>query len=241
MEKIEKFQIILSCIIITIGVLLASLIFALRIPKDENITVTGSASKIVKSDTASLSFSIQTRASSQKDAFAAIKKQTPDVISYLTSKGIEKENIEIKAINGYYSYKLNEKGYSTNEISGYNATQNFVIKSKDVEKIKEISTDIQTLIDKGISLETYSPEYFYSDLASIKIDLLKEATTDARQRAISMLKATNARVGKVKSMRMGVFQITPPDSTMVSDMGLNDTSTIDKKVTAVANVVFKVK
>ena len=78
-------------------------------------------------------------------------------------------------------------------------------------------------------------------MASIKIDLLKEATLDAKQRAQSMLKATGANVGKVKSMRMGVFQITPPDSTMVSDMGVNDTTTIDKKVTAVANVVFKVK
>ena len=56
-----------------------------------------------------------------------------------------------------------------------------------------------------------------------------------------MLEATNAHVGKVSSMRMGVFQITPADSTMVSDMGINDTTSIDKKVTAVANVVFKVK
>ena len=56
-----------------------------------------------------------------------------------------------------------------------------------------------------------------------------------------MLSAANSRVGKVRQMRMGVFQITPPDSTMVSDMGVNDTSTVDKKVTAVANVVFSVK
>ena len=35
--------------------------------------------------------------------------------------------------------------------------------------------------------------------------------------------------------------ITPVDSTNVSDMGINDTSTIDKKVTAVANVTFRIK
>ena len=40
---------------------------------------------------------------------------------------------------------------------------------------------------------------------------------------------------------MGVFQITDATSNDVSDMGINDTSTIDKKVTAVANVVFKIK
>ena len=56
-----------------------------------------------------------------------------------------------------------------------------------------------------------------------------------------MLDATGSNVGKVKSMRMGVFQITPADSNNVSDMGINDTTTIDKKVTAVANVVFNVR
>ena len=56
-----------------------------------------------------------------------------------------------------------------------------------------------------------------------------------------MLKPTRNSVGKIQSVKMGVYQITPVDSTNVSDMGINDTSTIDKKVTAVANVSFKIK
>ncbi len=242
MEKIERFQVILSCIIITAGILVASMIFASKMPKSENITVTGSASKIVKSDSASLEFSINSRGKSQKEAFNIIKAQNPQIIQYLSSRGIESKNIEIKPMSGYCIYKRNEKGYDdTNQVTGFRANQNIKISSNDVEKIKAISTDIQDLVDKGINIDVYPPQYFYSDLASIKIDLLKEATLDAKQRAQSMLKATGANVGKVKSMRMGVFQITPPDSTMVSDMGVNDTTTIDKKVTAVANVVFKVK
>ena len=66
-------------------------------------------------------------------------------------------------------------------------------------------------------------------------------TQDAKQRAKAMLKATGDNVGKIKSVKMGVFQITPVDSTNVSDMGISDTSTIEKKITAVANVVFFVK
>ena len=34
---------------------------------------------------------------------------------------------------------------------------------KGCYKIKEISTDIQILADKGISLNIFQPEYFYSD------------------------------------------------------------------------------
>ena len=83
--------------------------------------------------------------------------------------------------------------------------------------------------------------YFYSKLPELKVKLLGAATTDAKDRASAMLKATHNKVGKIQSVKMGVFQITDVDSTSVSDMGINDTSTIDKKVTAVANVVFKIK
>ena len=71
--------------------------------------------------------------------------------------------------------------------------------------------------------------------------MLEKASTDARKRAESMLKPSHNRVGKISAVRMGVYQITPVDSTNVSDMGINDTSTIDKKVTAVANVTFRIK
>ena len=177
----------------------------------------------------------------QKTTYAIIKKQLPIVINYLKEQGIEEKNITIKTINGYEIYKQNDRGYSTQEIIAHSANQGLEITSNDVEKIKNLSINLQDLINQGINIEVFQPEYFYSDLASIKIDLLKEATKDAKDRATSMLKATKARVGKVKSMRMGVFQITPVDSNSVSNMGINDTSSIDKKVTAVANVVFKVK
>ena len=240
-DFIQKFQILIACTIITTGIIISSCVFAQKISKNETITVTGSASKIVKSDTAKFTFYIQAKAPNQKEAYAIIKKQKPIVIDYLKSKGIDEKNINVKTINGYYAYKYNEKGYSTNEVLAYNANLEIDFNSKDVEKIKEISNDIQVLADKGIMLSLRQPEYFYSNLAELKIDLLKEATLDAKQRATSMLSATGANVGKVKQMKMGVFQITPPDSTDVSDYGMNDTSSIDKKITAVTNIVFNVK
>jgi len=56
-----------------------------------------------------------------------------------------------------------------------------------------------------------------------------------------MLKSTHNRVGKIQSVKMGVFQITPVNSNDVSDMGISDTSSIEKKITSVANVTFSVK
>ena len=241
MEKLEKYQLFCACSVIALGIFASSLVFASRISKDENITVTGSASKIVKSDSAKVRIDLSAREATQKMAYSVLKNQTPVVIKYLEDKGIDKKDINTRTINGYFNYKTNPNGYSTNEVSSYSATQGIEVTSKDVQKIKEISTDIQSLVDKGIDLSVDAPEYYYSDLASIKVELLKDAAQDAKNRAKSMLSAANSHVGKVKSMKMGVFQITAPDSTNVADYGINDTSTIDKKVTAVANVVFKVR
>ena len=152
------------------------------------------------------------------------------------------KDITVKNYNGYYSYKYNQTtGNYTNEIDTYRLTQPMEAASKDVDLIKEVSLDIQNLIDKGIDISEAGADYYYSGMADLKIKLLKAATQDAKKRASAMLKANNNRVGKIQSVRMGVFQITDVDSTSVSDMGINDTSTIDKKVTAVANVVFKIK
>ena len=78
-------------------------------------------------------------------------------------------------------------------------------------------------------------------MANLKIQLLEEATKDAKARANSMLKANRNKVGKIKNVKMGVFQITAPDSNDVADGGINDSSTVEKKVTAVANVTFSIK
>lgn len=40
---------------------------------------------------------------------------------------------------------------------------------------------------------------------------------------------------------MGVFQITPVTSTEVSNWGMNDTSSLDKKVMVVVTVSFAIK
>ena len=169
-----------------------------------------------------------------------MQEQIKIVDKYLKDKQIK--NIELKTVNGYYSYKRNAKtGEYTDIPDMYNLTQPVTISSDNVELIKNISNDITGLINKGVDINVYSPSYDYSKLPELKVTLLEKASKDAKARAASMLKPTHNSVGKIQSVRMGVYQITPVDSTSVSDMGINDTSSIDKKVTAVANVAFKIK
>lgn len=238
MEKLEKLQLIFLGLILAIGLVWAVNTGTANLSNDK-ISVTGSAFKIVKSDSARLEFEINERKADKQQAYTAVKAQLPIVTKYLKDKGIT--DIEIKASNGYNSYRYAPNGSMTNDIAYYNLSQPVVIKSNDVDKIKEISSDIQSLMSQGLDINVLNTEYFYSKLSDLKVELLEDATKDAKDRANAMLKATHNKQGKIQSVQMGVFQITPVDSTNVSDMGINDTSSIDKKVTAVANVVFRIK
>lgn len=238
LERIEKLQVLTVGLIIVLALLISTknLITAFS---GNTISVTGSAYEIIKSDSGSLSFNINVKKINKNEAYKTLQEQIKVVEKYLSEKKINK--IERKTINGYYNYKRDEKGAYTNIPESYNLSQPIDISSEDVDLIKNISNDITGLITQGIDINVYNVSYNYSKLPELKIALLEKASLDAKARATSMLNATKNSVGKIQSVRMGVYQITPVDSTDVSNMGINDSSTIDKKITAVANVTFKIK
>lgn len=239
-EKVVKLQILILGLIIGLALIFATRIVSKSLP-NEGISVTGSAYEIVQSDSGRFEFDITTRRPNRKLAYETVQNQIPKVISYLKQKGFTDNDIEIKMSNGYVTYKTLPNGNTTNEPAYYNLYQPISVKSNNVQMIKDVSTDINKLISQGIDINTREPEYYYSKLSDLKVKLLKDATKDAKQRASAMLNATHNRTGCIQSVKMGVFQITPVDSNNVSDMGINDTTTIEKKVTAVANVVFRIK
>ena len=238
LERVEKLQVISLGILIGLALVVSTKMVSSTISKNE-ISVTGSAYEIVKSDKGTLDFYIEVKKTTRQDAYKTMQEQLKTVQQYLKNKKIEK--VEIKTLNSYPVYKNDSRGYSTNEVDYYNFSQPVSIAADNVELIKDISNDITSLINEGIVISVNTPSYDYSKLPELKVTLLEKASKDARDRAISMLKPSHNSVGKISAVRMGVYQITPVDSTNVSDMGINDTSTIDKKVTAVANVTFKIK
>ena len=110
-----------------------------------------------------------------------------------------------------------------------------------MDLIKEISLDISSLYAKGLEFQVFNPEFYYTQLAEIKIEIQSEAAKDAMNRAQKIAIATNSTLGPMRNARMGVLQITPINSNMVSDYGMNDVSSIQKEVTAVVNASFEIE
>ena len=136
LKRFEKFQLALFGIILAIG-LICAVYTGTKSISNNKISVTGSAYKIVKSDSARFEFEIAARKPTKTEAYNSVKSKLPIVEEYLKQKGIT--DIEIPATRGYNTYKYTQTGQMTNDVAYYNIFQPIVIKSKDVEKIKEIS------------------------------------------------------------------------------------------------------
>jgi hypothetical protein len=238
-------QIIILGVCIAAATIVSSFILSqgfLKVMKftKEVITVTGSAQKEIKSDYAVWSGSFSRREQNLATAYRNLQEDLSRVRKYLILKGVAEKEIIVNQIFTETIYKKNKEGNDTNEIEGYRLSQSVEICSNDVDKITQVSRESTELINEGVELNSGSPEYFYTKLEELKIQMLAIATENAKQRAENMAKATGNKIGFMRSARMGVFQITPANSTEVSDWGVNDTSSIDKKVTAVVNVSFAI-
>ncbi len=209
--------------------------------RDQVIAVTGSAQKDIKSDYIVWKGTFSIREVSLPTAYKKLSENLEKVKKYLISKGVNEKEIVISQITTETIYKKNEKGNDTNDIQWYRLSQGVEVRSKEVDKATQISRECTELINQDVQFESQAPEYFYTKLDELKIEMLAKATENAKQRAENMVKATGNKIGFMRSARMGVFQITPINSTEVSDWGVNDTTSLEKRVTAVVTVSFAIE
>ncbi|HBM15815.1 MAG TPA: SIMPL domain-containing protein [Lentisphaeria bacterium] len=246
LNTLRSTQIIILGICIAAATIASSFIIShglYRIMKfrDEQITVTGSAQKEIKSDFLTWNCSFSVRSQSMIDAYKKLTEDLPIVKEYLLSKGISENEIVVSQTITTTLFKKNEKGNDTNDIQGYLLTQNIEIRSTDVDKVTEISRESTELLNKNIEYVSYAPQYIYTKLDGLKVEMLAEASENAKLRAQSMLNATGNKIGVMRSAKMGVFQITPLTSTDISDYGINDTTSLHKKVMAVVSASFAIQ
>lgn len=228
-------------IFFVIGVLIIGEAWRNHTRTNQTITVTGSAKKLIISDLGIIRANLNAQGSQLDLAYRELNNQIPILKDYLISKGISLDSIEFSAPTNYPIYEYTSSGMQTNRILAYVWNQNFSIMSKDVNKIKDISLEISLLVEKGVRLQNIQPEYHYTKLAEIKIDIQAEAAKDAMERAKKIAESTGRKLGNLRSARMGVLQITPKFSNMVSDYGINDLSSIEKEITAVVSASFEIR
>jgi len=118
-------------------------------------------------------------------------------------------NIRAESKSNYDEYG----NYLFSETMGYWLTQRLTIESPDVDRIEGISRGVTELIDRGVNFFSEDPEYYYTKLDELKLQLIREATENARARVDLMAGGAKGKVGKLLSSTLGTFQITAQNSS----------------------------
>ena len=236
----------------SITVIAASLIMALAVGgglvkvgagfaarTDNGITVTGSAKTTATADNVVWTLNVALSSQLVADAVRKVGADVDAVSTYLTKGGIPADALTLGAVSSYANEEW-QNGNSTGRILSYRASRDITVRTSDVQLVYKLSQGIGSLLQNGVNVNNYGPQYYISTLPDLRPQLLEDAMKDAKTRAVAITKAVGGSVGAVQSVKSGVFQVTTPDSTMVSDGGAYDTSTIEKTVTSTVSVTFAV-
>ena len=244
-KAVKDYQIVIFGVIIALGAIFSTAIFTKSVIKyqklqNQTISTTGSASKPVKADFATISINYKLNAPTVKVGYNKMANNAQKIKNFLVEQGIDEKDITFGQIS---NYEVNKRvgNYTTNEVDFYKFNSYVKASSKDVDLITKISNKTGELVNMGIETGYNDVQYLVSNLDDIKIEMVGKATQNAKQRAESMVKSTGDKIGSLNSAKMGVFQIVPINSTEVTDYGINDTSSPEKNVIAVVNATFTVK
>jgi hypothetical protein len=205
----------------------------------EGISVTGSARVNVSADKAVWTLNAEQVAPTISESVKRVENATVAVSKYLTDGGVPSDSIELGSVSAYAQEEF-LNGNNTGRILNYRGSRTITVRSTDVQLIKKLSSGIGSLLQSGVSVTNYGPQYYVSKLSELRPELLKQAMEDAQVRAEAIVEATGGKVGNVMSVRSGPFQVTSPDSVDTSSGGYYDTSTIEKTITSTVTVSFKV-
>jgi hypothetical protein len=211
--------------------------FAAR--NDNGITVTGSAKTTATADNVVWTLNVALSSQLVADAVRKVGADVDAVSAYLTKGGIPADALTLGAVSSYANEEW-QNGNSTGRILSYRASRDITVRTSDVQLVYKLSQGMGSLLQNGVNVNNYGPQYYISTLPDLRPQLLEDAMKDAKTRAEAITKAVGGSVGAVQSVKSGVFQVTTPDSTMVSDGGAYDTSTIEKTVTSTVSVTFAV-
>ncbi len=229
----------LAAAIVVAGVFVAGALGRVRQGADL-MEVTGSARQAARADLIVWRVSVGTQQGDLRAAYADVRRQGARVAGYLRGRGLPDSVVGAGAINVEPVLETRD-GLSTGRIAGYRGTQQFQVRSRDVDGVARLSVEVMELANEGVELNSHSPEFVLTGLDTLRVAMLAQAAADARSRADAIARAAGSRVGALRAVRTGVIQVVPRYSTEVSDYGMNDVTSLEKDVMAVVRVTFAIR
>ena len=211
---------------------------------NDTIVVTGLGKKDFVSDLIVWSGSFSRLEMNLKEAYSKLDMDREIIRKYFINKGVANSELVFSAvdINKEYDYEYLQNGKSNRVFRGYRLTQTIKIESGEVDKVESISREVTELINQGVEFNSNRPQFYYTGLSDLKLEMISAATEDARLRAERIAENSNARLGDLKEAGMGVFQIIAQNSNEdYSWGGTYNTTAKNKTATITMKLEFAIR
>jgi hypothetical protein len=228
-------QLLIGLIALAIAILVGSIVVAGAVKaakrSRDTITVTGSAKRPITADLVTWHLSVDSADTDPAVASRVLRINSDKVRRFLGEAGLEAKEPPVA------TEQTTEKQRGV-QVTVYTLTQEFDVTTKEIDKAEAAAAKVSTLFEQGVAVSADPLEYISTQLGQARIEALKQATADAKRRAQTLVEGLGGHLGAARRADVGVFQITPRNSTDVSDYGINDTSSREKDVTAVVTITF---
>lgn len=236
---------VLAGLALAAGLVFAALVFAnawTRISESQVINVTGSARKNVRSDLVVWRASFSTQAETLLAAQEKLRADLGKVTAFLTTRGLTEFSAAPVQIREITAKQRNEEDDTVvNARVGYRLTQLIEVRSTDVERVPRLAGDSGELLQQDVAFVSEGFEFIYTKAGDAKVEMMAEATKDARSRAEQIATQGGRAIKELRNARMGVVQINPLYSGSTSWEGNNDTSSLEKTITATIGATFALR
>ena len=234
---------LLAGLFLAAGLCLASLILAnawTRLYESQVISITGSARRNVTSDLVIWRARFSVQADTLMAGQQRLKEDRAKVEAWLQLHAIQDFQLQPVQIADIRS-RGNKDDDTTTKLIGYRISQNVEIVSDKVDQVPRIASDSTALLEQGVAFVSESMDFIYTKAGEAKIELMAEATKDARARAEQIAAQGGRTIKQLRSARMGVVQINPRYSAATSWEGNNDTSSLEKTMITTVNATFALR
>lgn len=145
--------------------------------------------------------------------YANVEKTNAAILNFLKSNGITDSEI---SFNAPQVLDLQADRYNSQNVPfRYNVTNVVVVTSSQVDKVRKLIEKQTELLKQGIAIVAgdyqYQTSYEYTDLNSIKPDMIADATKNAREAATKFAADSESKLGKIKTASQGQFSIEDRD------------------------------